>query len=258
MPRTACNHLGGWKLIMTGSSSMALPPRAQPGSQQECRRSWPTASPATIPNFAIPSPEVSDAIIDQFFNTKRKATVVLTLDVSGSMSGEAIRAATESTAEFLDRLHPKDRVGLIAFNQTVQELTPISPVSNVVEGLKRQVLSLPADGGTTLHGAVCRAAELLRAEQAADRAAGENRLYGIVVLSDGKDTTGEFSANQMLATCLAANSEADEGPRVFVLAFGTEIDGPLMDRLARDTGGMRFDAAAASVGNAYLKISAEQ
>ncbi|MFN5999317.1 MAG: substrate-binding domain-containing protein [Paracoccaceae bacterium] len=216
------------------------------------------ASPATIPNFAIPSPEVSDAIIDQFFNTKRKATVVLTLDVSGSMSGEAIRAATESTAEFLDRLHPKDRVGLIAFNQTVQELTPISPVSNVVEGLKRQVLSLPADGGTNLHGAVCRAAELLRAEQAADRAAGENRLYGIVVLSDGKDTTGEFSANQMLATCLAANSEADEGPRVFVLAFGTEIDGPLMDRLARDTGGMRFDAAAASVGNAYLKISAEQ
>jgi Mg-chelatase subunit ChlD len=117
---------------------------------------------------------------------------------------------------------------------------------------------LPADGGTNLHGAVCRAAELLRDEQAADRAAGENRLYGIVVLSDGKDTTGEFSANQMLATCLAANSEADEGPRVFVLAFGTEIDGPLMDRLARDTGGMRFDAAAASVGNAYLKISAEQ
>jgi Ca-activated chloride channel homolog len=216
------------------------------------------ASPATIPNFAIPSPEVSDAIIDQFFNTKRKATVVLTLDVSGSMSGEAIRAATDSTAEFLDRLHPKDRVGLIAFNQSVQELTPISPVSDVVEGLKRQVLALPADGGTNLHGAVCRAAELLRAEQATDRAAGENRLYGIVVLSDGKDTTGEFSANQMLATCLAANSEADEGPRVFVLAFGTEIDGPLMDRLARDTGGMRFDAAAASVGNAYLKISAEQ
>jgi Ca-activated chloride channel family protein len=216
------------------------------------------ASPATIPPFAIPSPEVSEAIIDQFYNTKRKATVILTLDVSGSMSGEAIVAATRSTAEFLDRLHPKDRVGLIAFNQDVQELTPISPVADVVENLKQQVLALPADGGTNLHGAVCRAAELLRAEQAADRAAGENRLYGIVVLSDGKDTTGQYSANQMMATCLAANSEAGEGPRVFVLAFGTAIDGPLMDRLARETGGMRFDAAAASVGNAYLKISAEQ
>lgn len=217
-----------------------------------------SASPATIPNFAIPSPEVSEAIIDQFYNTKRKATVILTLDISGSMSGEPIRAATESTAEFLGRLHPKDRVGLIAFNETPQLLTPISPVANVVEGLKRQVLSLPANGGTNLHGAICRAADLLRQEQAADRAKGENRLYGIVVLSDGKDTTGEYSANQMMTTCLAAMDEAGDGPRVFVLAFGTDVDGPLMDRLARETGGARFDAAVGSVGNAYLKISAEQ
>lgn len=217
-----------------------------------------TASPATIPNFAIPSPQVSEAIIDQFYNTKRKATVILTLDVSGSMSGEPIRAATQSTAEFLGRLNPKDRVGLIAFNETPQVLTPISPVSSVVERLKQQVLSLPADGGTNLHGAVCQAAELLRQEQAADRAKGENRLYGIVVLSDGRDTTGEYSANQMMTTCLAANSEAEDGPRVFVLAFGSEVDGPLMDRLAQETGGARFDAAVGSVGNAYLKISAEQ
>jgi Ca-activated chloride channel family protein len=216
------------------------------------------ASPSTIPAFSIPSPEVSEAIIDQFYNTKRKATIILTLDVSGSMSGEAIVAATESTAEFLGRLHPKDRVGLIAFNQDVQELTPISPVSEVVEKLKAQVLGLPADGGTNLHGAVCRAAERLRAVEAKDRAAGENRLYGIVVLSDGRDTAGEVSANQMMATCLRANSEDGEGPRVFVLAFGSDVDGPLMDRLARETGGMRFDAAANSVGNAYLKISAEQ
>jgi Ca-activated chloride channel homolog len=216
------------------------------------------ASPATIPNLSIPSPEVSEAIIDQFYNTKRKATVILALDVSGSMSGEAIRAATESTAEFLGRLHPKDRVGLIAFNQIVQDLTPISPVADVVEGLKQQVLALPADGGTNLHGAVCQAADLLREEQAKDQAAGENRLYGIVVLSDGRDTTGQYSANQMMATCLAANSEVGEGPRVFVLAFGSDVDGPLMDRLARETGGMRFDAVAGSVGNAYLKISAEQ
>ncbi|MCX7286999.1 MAG: extracellular solute-binding protein [Rhodobacterales bacterium] len=217
-----------------------------------------SASPATIPPFAIPSPEVSEAIIDQFYNTKRKATVILALDVSGSMSGEAIRAATESTAEFLDRLHPKDRVGLIAFNQNVKVLTPISPVSEVVERMKDQVLALPADGGTNLHEAVCVAAAHLRAAQAKDLAAGENRLYGIVVLSDGKDTTGQVSANQMMTTCLGSGSEESEGPRVFVLAFGSDVDGPLMDRLANETGGMRFDAAAGSVGNAYLKISAEQ
>jgi Ca-activated chloride channel family protein len=217
-----------------------------------------SASPATIPALSIPSPDVSEAIIDQFFNTKRKATVILALDVSGSMSGEAIRAATEATAEFLDRFHPKDRVGLISFNQSVRVLTPISPVSEVVERMKSQVLALPADGGTNLHGAVCDAAALLRDAELNDRAAGENRLYGIVVLSDGKDTTGQYSANQMMTTCLGSGSEEGDGPRVFVLAFGSDVDGPLMDRLARETGGMRFDAAANSVGSAYLKISAEQ
>jgi Ca-activated chloride channel family protein len=216
------------------------------------------ASPATIPALSIPSPEVSEAIIDQFYNTKRKATIILTLDVSGSMSGEAIRSATEATAEFLDRLHPKDRVGLIGFNNLVQLLTPVSPVSDVVEAMKGKVLALPADGGTALHEAVCRAANYLREEQKKDSAAGENRLYGIVLLSDGKDTASAVSANQMMTTCLGSGSEDGENLRVFVLAFGSDVDGPLMDRLARETGGMRFDAAANSVGNAYLKISAEQ
>jgi Ca-activated chloride channel family protein len=217
-----------------------------------------SASPATIPPLSIPSPEVSEAIIDQFYNTKRKATILLVLDISGSMSGEAIVAATKSTADFLDRLHPKDRVGLITFSNVVQILTPVSPVSEVVEDMKDQVLALPADGGTALHEAVCRAANYAREEQARDRAAGENRLYGIVLLSDGKDTASAISANQMMTTCLQADSEDSDDLRVFVLAFGSDVDGPLMDRLARETGGMRFDAAANSVGNAYLKISAEQ
>ncbi len=48
MTRTAPDHLEGWKLITTGSSSMAPPARAQPGSQQDCCLSWLTDSPATI------------------------------------------------------------------------------------------------------------------------------------------------------------------------------------------------------------------
>ena len=76
----------------------------------------PIRPPEKVPCFAIPSPDISEAIIDQFQVTKRKATIVLALDVSGSMQGEPIKAATDATAEFLSRLRPKDRVGLIAFN----------------------------------------------------------------------------------------------------------------------------------------------
>lgn len=43
------------------------------------------ASRDNVPGFEIPSPDVSESIIDQFLNTKREATVVLVVDTSGSM-----------------------------------------------------------------------------------------------------------------------------------------------------------------------------
>jgi Ca-activated chloride channel family protein len=217
----------------------------------------PAASPATVPAFAIPSPDVSEAIIDQFLQTKRKATVLLLLDVSGSMSGEPIKVATEASAEFLDRLHPADEVGLLVFSDQVAELTPVQPVARVGERARSVVLGLTAGGSTNLNAAVCRAADLLAEAQAADLAAGENRLYGIVLLSDGADTVGEVSQTRMFQTCLGTGAET-EGPRVFAIAFGAEADRAVLDRLAQETRGAVFAADPASIGAAYLKISAEQ
>jgi Ca-activated chloride channel homolog len=216
----------------------------------------PAASPATVPSFAIPSPEVSEAIIDQFLTTKRKATVLLVLDISGSMQGEPIQIATQATAEFLDRLNPKDKVGLLAFNDKVLTLSTPEPAAKVVENLRGQVLSLPADGGTNMHGALCKAALMLKIERTKDSAKAENRLYAIVLLSDGKDTTGEVSATRMFQTCLDTDAEV-EGLRVFVLALGDAVDGPVLDQIAQDTRGARFNADPASLRSAYMKISAE-
>jgi Ca-activated chloride channel family protein len=217
----------------------------------------PDASPATVPAFAIPSPEVSEAIIDQFRVTKRKATVVVVLDVSGSMEGEPIKTATEATAEFLDRLDPRDSVALLMFNDQVTMLTEVRPVSQVAEQVRSQVLSLTSGGGTNLHGAVCRAAKVLADAQKRDLAEGENRLYGMVLLSDGKDTTGEVTESRMMQTCLQTGAEI-EGPRLFAIAFGDGADGAVLNRLARETNGAVFSADPASIGAAYLKISAEQ
>jgi Ca-activated chloride channel family protein len=217
----------------------------------------PGASPATVPAFTIPSPDVSEAIIDQFLQTKRKATVVLALDVSGSMSGEPIKAATEATAEFLDRLHPRDQVGLLMFSDQVNVLSPVAPVAEVAERVRGQVLGLTAGGGTNLNGAVCAAAEILAGEQARDAVAGENRLYGLVLLSDGKDTVGEVSPTRMFQTCLGVGEET-EGQRVYAIAFGDEVDAEVLDRIAAETRGAVFKADPASIGAAYLKISAEQ
>ena len=214
-------------------------------------------SPETVP--ALPSPDagVSAAITDLFQITKRKATIIIALDVSGSMEGEKIRSATAATAEFLERLDPNDQVALLTFNDDVVALSEPARVGDVVEGLSQRVSGLIADGNTALYASVCQATEMASALKEEDEAAGESRLYGVVLLSDGEDTMGEPTENQMFVTCLPANAEAD-GVKIFPIAFGEAAADDVLARIAAVTGGRMYAADPTSISNVYLSISAEQ
>ncbi|MGQ0565670.1 MAG: substrate-binding domain-containing protein [Gemmobacter sp.] len=217
----------------------------------------PAATPVTVPDLDIPSPDVGEAIIDQFLTTKRKATVLVVFDTSGSMKGEPIKTATEATAEFLSRLHPQDRVGLLAFSTGMALVQPLGEVSATGERAQDVTRGLNADGSTNLYGTVCKATRMMADEAARDRARGENRLYGIVLLSDGADTVGEVSETRMFQTCMLS-TEGEEGPRIFVISFGQGADLEVLTRLAAESNGAVFAADPTSIGQAYLRISAEQ
>jgi Ca-activated chloride channel family protein len=217
----------------------------------------PRITPEIVPALPSPDADVSAAVIDLFGITKRKATVIIVLDISGSMEGEKIRSATAATAEFLDRLDPDDEVALLTFDDDVVSLSDPQPVRDVVEGLSSRVLSLIADGNTALFAAVCQASELATALKDADLASGDSRLYGVVLLSDGEDTVGEPTENQMFVTCLPTNAEAD-GVKIFPIAFGGDAAEELLARIANVTGGRMYTADPDSISNVYLSISAEQ
>ena len=210
-----------------------------------------------VPALPSPSADVSAAVIDLFSITKRKATVIVVLDVSGSMAGEKILSATAATAEFLDRLDPDDEVSLLTFSDRITLLSEPQRVGDVVESLSQRVTGLIADGNTALFDAVCQATTLAEALKVEDLEAGSGRLYGIVLLSDGEDTVGQPTENQMFVTCLPSNAEAD-GIKIFPLAFGEDADADLLNRLAAVTGGRMYSADPASISNAYISISAEQ
>ncbi len=207
----------------------------------------------------LPSPdaEVGAAVIDLFMITKRKATVIIALDVSGSMQGDKTKAATAATAEFLGRLDPDDEVAILAFNGRVVIPTEPSTVRDVVEELSQTVLDFWASGNTALYSAVCSAATLAGELQAEDEEQGESRLYGIVLLSDGDDTVGAPTANQMFTRCLPATAEAD-GFKIFTIAFGDSANEAVLSRMALATGGRMFTADPDSIGKIYFSISAEQ
>ena len=217
----------------------------------------PTASPATIPALPSPNEAVSEAVIDLFLLAKRKATIVLVIDTSGSMRGERIATATQATVDFLDNLSPDDEVAVLTFSSNTLTLAQPSRVGDVKESLKPLIRTLIAEGNTALYEAVCQATALMKDLQEADLAAGESRLYGIVLLSDGEDTIGRPTEGQMFATCLPTNPEAD-GVKIFPIAFGGEADTAVLQRIANVTGGRMFTADPASIGRVYNSIAAEQ
>jgi Ca-activated chloride channel homolog len=208
----------------------------------------------TYPALPSPNADISKAVIDLFKITKRKATILLVLDISGSMEGDKIKAARDSTAEFLERLDANDQVGVMVFSDFVTTFTEPTRAGDVVEGLAERVRGLVADGSTNLYGAVCDAVAQM---QALKDSSNENRLYGIVLLSDGEDTVEAITENQMFATCLPANAEAD-GIKIFPIAFGEDADTDVLSRIASVTAGQLFKADPASISNVYLSISAEQ
>ena len=77
-----------------------------------------------MPPLANVSAETQAAIIDVFKETKKKATVILVLDMSGSMGGEKLTNAVDATGNFISRLAPQDRVQVTRFQQDVTQVGP--------------------------------------------------------------------------------------------------------------------------------------
>jgi len=217
----------------------------------------PRVTRSSVKALTSPSAEVSSAIIDVFHQTKKKATVLLVIDISGSMEGEKIKSAVESSSNFIQRLDPKDEIFALSFNGTagVAELGG-GLAGNVGEDLAKIINGLYASGGTPLYDAICQAVEMVSNLQNEDEINSEKRLYGIVLLSDGDDTSSTRSENQMFS-CLPSG-ESVSGAKIFTIAYGEDAIVDLMLRIANRTNGKYFIGDPNSIETIYNAISAEQ
>jgi Ca-activated chloride channel family protein len=216
----------------------------------------PRVTPLTVPALTSPSAEVSDAVKRVFHLTKKKATVVLVLDISGSMQGEKIAYAREATANFISRLEANDELTVLVFNDSVTELEPAGRAGDVASLLSTAVRQQQAGGGTALHDAVCDAVERIEQLQTGDVASGERRLYGVVLLSDGMNE-GSTRSREAMFECLPGGEEV-EGIKVFTIAYGDGADLVTLQEIAMRTNGKAFTADPATIEQIYLSISAEQ
>ncbi len=217
----------------------------------------PRVTRATVPALQSPSADVASAVKDVFHQTKKKATIVMVLDTSGSMEGDKIRNAVASSVNFVQRLDPNDEIYVLGFGGTagVVDLGG-GRAGDVAEMLAKSLNGLYASGKTPLYDSVCSAMDKVNSLQAAHVKNEERRLYGVVLLSDGMDTASNFSENQMFG-CLPTGENA-EGTKVFTIAYGEDAEKDLMLRIANRTNGKTFTGDPASIEAIYNAISAEQ
>ena len=214
----------------------------------------PGVTPQTVPPLAGVSGETNAAIIDVFKETKKNATVILVLDSSVSMAGDKLRSAVAATSNFISRLAPADRVQLYAFNNGVAQVGPGGAAAEVRAALPQALKQVRPGGQTALNDAICAAVQSAEAARTQDRAAGERRLYGVAVLSDGAENR---SKQKDVFACLPKGEDV-EGVKIFTIAYGEDADAKLLKKIAEQTNGKAFTADPATIEQVYLAISAEQ
>jgi Ca-activated chloride channel family protein len=176
----------------------------------------------TLLCFAVARPQRSTLVASD------KATVILVVDVSGSMHATDVKpsrlgAAQAAVRTFLEHVPKRVRVGLIAFSSEPEVAAPPSTDRELVRQSVDQLDFLQAYGGTALGDALAAAVELGRKtireqtgpQTIAYTASKPNSLVSILFLSDGKQTRG------LLQPLDGAQRAKAAGIPVYTVALGT-------------------------------------
>jgi Ca-activated chloride channel family protein len=160
---------------------------------------------------------------------REQATVILVMDVSGSMNAEDVEptrllAAKAAAAAFLEDVPSGFRVGMVSFSEYA---SVVLPPTHDRELANDALLRLQAIGGTAMGDAIVLALQAARepedfgAEPTVEPAPNSQDVAGlpptvILLLSDGFNTAG-------FADPIDAAQQASElGIKVFTVALGTD------------------------------------
>ncbi len=181
-----------------------------------------------------------------------QSTVMLVLDVSGSMAADDLQptrmvAAQQAADAFVEQLPPNFQVGLVSFSTDAQVSMPLTHDHDDVQ---RAIAQLRPEGGTAIGEGLH-----LALDQLALRPAGENGQQPpalVVLLSDGQSQFGRTPEDA------AARAQA-EGVRVYSVGVGqrdaqvfvrgqpVQLDETSLQGIAEATGGTYFYAADGDV-----------
>jgi Ca-activated chloride channel family protein len=198
---------------------------------------------------------------------REEATIVLVIDVSGSMQAEDVKptrleAAQKVVREFMEGLPERFQVGVVAFSETAEVAAPATEDRQLAIDA---IDYLYPQRGTAIGDGIARGVEVARAAEPGT--GGVDRPAAILLLSDGSQTEG------VLLPMEGARRAKSFGIPVFTVALGTPEgivefnrfgstriipvppDKPTMRQISAATGGRFYEAeSAGDLRDAYDKM----
>ena len=156
--------------------------------------------------------------------------LVLLVDRSTSMTGEALNNVKEAASSIVDELSAEDRLSIVAFGSDVDVLVESQPLSDK-QSTKKQIDRLRARGATNVHEALIKGLEQVEKGQA------QGVLSRIIFLSDGEATEGETDDELILAL---AKKAREIGVAISTLGVGEDYDEVLLSDIAQVSGGNHY------------------
>jgi len=160
-------------------------------------------------------------------SAKIAKTMLFVIDRSGSMSGPKIQQVKSALQFMLRQLEPADAFNIVAYDSEVETFRPELQRANA-ESIRAAVAwvdGISAAGGTNIDGALRTGLRMLN-----DPA----RPNYVVFLTDGEPTVGERSEPKIIAN---AAQENRAHARLFAFGVGFDVNGRLLDGLAREMRG---------------------
>jgi Ca-activated chloride channel family protein len=189
-----------------------------------------------------------------FLAPREDATVVLVLDTSGSMIASDVAptrldAATAAAREFVATVPERLRVGVVTFSEAAEVLAWPSTDRNLVDEALGDVAP---EGGTAVGEGLLRALRTTGLVAANGRPLGEppdDRLYAVLLLSDGRNNAGETDPDEaaelarrlgvpVYTVALAPAEPSSTLPDVPIAA--DPVDVATLEDIARTTGAASF------------------
>jgi Ca-activated chloride channel family protein len=160
-------------------------------------------------------------------SAKIAKTMMFIVDRSGSMSGPKIQQVKSALEYMLRQLDPADAFNIIAYDSEVETFRPELQRSNQesIRAAISWVEGISAAGGTNIDGALRTGLRMLN---------DASRPNYVVFLTDGEPTAGERSEPKIIAN---AAQENKVHARLFAFGVGFDVNGRLLDGLAREMRG---------------------